>query len=46
MSKNTVRMTAREIVVSRLKRLNALENKKPGTVKPTSMLYAFIKAVS
>lgn len=35
----------RDLVMSRLKRLAQIEDDKPGSVKDTTMLRAFLKAV-
>ena len=37
--------TARELVKQRLKRVMHIENNKPGAIKQTPMLWAFIRAV-
>jgi hypothetical protein len=45
--KKTMRkMTAKELVVSRLGALRRKEEKKPGTVRGTPMFWAFVKAIS
>lgn len=37
--------TARELVMNRLKRVQRIENDRPGAIRQTAMLFAFIRAV-